>query len=100
MIARVALLICVATSVAAQAPASAAPAAPQVYLDFQVDKTVVPSAKNRPPAYPRLLRSTGVEGQVLAKFVVDSTGRVVVSTFESVKADHPLFIEAVKDALP
>jgi protein TonB len=47
-----------------------------------------------------MLRSAQVEGTVLARFVVDPTGRPDLSTFKVLKADHELFTDAVRDALP
>lgn len=64
-----------------------------------VDREVVPLPTNPTPRYPATLRSAGIEGRVLARFVVDTTGRVVMSTLDIVAADHPAFAEAVIDAL-
>jgi protein TonB len=75
------------------------PAAPTVYFDFQVSRPVTPSSKNRPPTYPKELRQRGVQGEVLAKFVVDSTGRVDMNTFQIVKTYDSLFTKAVRDAV-
>jgi hypothetical protein len=59
----------------ANRPASGSRAASEPYFDFQVEKPAA-SAPGGGPRYPDLLRSAGVEGQVLAQFVVDTpTGR-------------------------
>lgn len=72
----------------------------QTYFDFQVEKPVgsIPGGVNL--RYPDILRSGGVEGQVLAQFTVDTTGRVIVSTFLVLRKDHDLFEAAVRSALP
>ena len=48
------------------------------------------------PRYPDMLRSANVEGEVLAQFVVDTTGRADMSTFKVLKSTHDLFTNAVK----
>jgi periplasmic protein TonB len=52
-----------------------------------------------PPRYPERLRSAGVEGSVVVKFVVDTTGRVDPATVEVMSSTHELFTAAVRDAL-
>src|SRR3954466_124881 len=51
----------------------------QTYFEFQVEKQVSPFPGNPPPRYPDMLRSANVEGEVLAQFVVDTTGRADMS---------------------
>ena len=46
-----------------------------------------------------MLRSANVEGEVLAQFVVDTTGRAEMNTFKTLKSSHDLFTNAVKSAL-
>jgi protein TonB len=72
----------------------------QTYFEFQVEKQVTPDPRNAPPRYPDMLRSANVEGEVLAQFVVDTTGRADMSTFKILKSSHDLFSIAVKAALP
>ena len=52
------------------------------------------------PRYPEILKSAGVEGEVLASFEVDTTGRAVSSSFKVLKTSHELFASAVRNALP
>jgi periplasmic protein TonB len=52
-----------------------------------------------PPRYPERLRSAGVEGIVVVKFIVDTTGRVDLSSVEVTSSTHDLFTAAVRDAL-
>jgi periplasmic protein TonB len=72
----------------------------QTFFDFQVEKQVAPYPGNASPRYPDMLRSANVEGEVLAQFVVDTTGRADMSTFKILKSTHDLFTSAVKSALP
>lgn len=72
----------------------------QTFFEFQVEKPVSQAPNSAQPLYPDILRQAGVEGSVLATFVVDTTGRADVSTFKVLRADHQLFERAVRDALP
>jgi protein TonB len=81
--------------------AAVAPPAPdQPYFEFQVEKPVVTAPGSPGPVYPEMLKSAGVEGQVLAQFIVDSTGRAEVGSFKVLKSDNAQFENAVKMALP
>ncbi len=79
----------------------AAPLLPSdgVYSLLQVERPVVLAPGATGPAYPDVLRAAGVEGVVLAQFVVDSTGRADVNTFKALTSDHALFTSAVRSAL-
>ncbi len=72
----------------------------QPYFEFQVEKPVVPAPGGCQPRYPDMLRSANVEGEVLAQFVVDTTGRADMSTFKVLKSSHDLFTNSVRAALP
>ena len=72
----------------------------QTYFEFQVEKPVMQAPGSQTPRYPEILKSAGVEGEVLASFVVDTTGRAIVSEFKVLKASHELFASAVRNALP
>ena len=74
------------------------PVGDQTFFEFQVEKQVS-SAGPMNLAYPDLLRSAAVEGEVLAQFVVDTTGRVDMSSFKVLKSSHDLFTTAVRQAL-
>ena len=52
-----------------------------------------------PPRYPETLRRAGIEGNVIVKFVVDTTGRIDMSAIEIVSSDHELFSASVREAL-
>ncbi len=51
------------------------------------------------PAYPRALVSSRLEGRVVIRFIVDTTGRVEPGSIEAVESTHPLFTEAARGAL-
>ena len=72
----------------------------QPYFEFQVEKPVVPAPGNPSPRYPEMLQSAQVTGEVLAQFVVDTTGRAEMGTFKVLKSSNDLFTAAVKSALP
>ena len=72
----------------------------QTYFEFQVEKPVVSAPGSSSPRYPEILKSAGVEGEVLAQFVVDTTGRAEAGSFKVLKTSHELFALAVKNALP
>ena len=70
------------------------------YFEFQVEKTVLGAPGNPTPTYPSMLQSAGVEGKVLAQFVVDTSGHADMKTFKVLETSHELFAQAVKQALP
>lgn len=100
MISRAALLL-VLSSAAMGAQGSTPPAPPSpVYFDYQVDKPVTASPKNKGAVYPKELRVANVEGQVMVKFVVDDNGRAVLTTIQVIRSDNELFTKAVRDMMP
>ena len=90
----------VAGGVAKGVVGGTAPVGDQPYFEFQVEKQVsqVPGSGNL--RYPDMLRSANVEGEVLAQFVVDTTGRYEAGTFKVLKSSHEQFTAAVRNALP
>ena len=52
-----------------------------------------------PPRYPAALRASGMSGRVVVRFVVDTLGRAEVGDVVMMEATHPLFADAVRDAL-
>jgi len=71
----------------------------QDYRDFQVEKIaeLIPGAS---PRYPDLLRAANVGGEVVAQFVVDTTGRPIMETLKVLRSTHDLFTASVRAALP
>ena len=69
------------------------------YMEFQVEKPVEKIGGDS-PEYPSALRESGVEGQVLAQFVVNESGRAEMGTLKILNSSNPQFTAAVKNALP
>jgi periplasmic protein TonB len=51
------------------------------------------------PLYPSALRASGMAGNVVVRFVVDTLGRAEMDGFTVVETSHVLFTDAVKNAL-
>lgn len=84
-------------------PAAAVPsvlAAEGAYFEFQVEQPATAVAGFAQPGYPDLARVAGVEGEILAQFVIDENGRPVPETFKVLKTSHEHFTMAVRNALP
>ena len=106
--------ICVA--LACSAPSPSAPASPGAertaanapvptadrgaYFDFKVTTQARPYPDSPSPRYPSSLQRAKIGGQVVAQFVIDTTGHVEMSTFKVIRSDNDLFTEAVKAVLP
>ena len=69
------------------------------YMEFQVEKPVA-KIGGEAPEYPAPLKADGVEGTVLAQFVVNESGRYESGTLKILNSSNPAFSAAVKDALP
>jgi TonB family protein len=90
------------------APKPAVPGSPSLvaggsgatYFEFQVERPVMQAPGSKVPRFPEILKSAGVEGKVLASFIVDTTGLAVPESFKVLKATHELFAQAVRDAVP
>ena len=72
----------------------------QPYFEFQVEKPAMPREGNPNPKYPSMLESSRVEGEVLAQFVVDTSGKAEMSTFKVLQASNDLFASSLKTTLP
>jgi len=51
------------------------------------------------PGYPPALRAAGIEGRVLAEFVVDTLGRAELASLRFPELPDPRFADAVRDAI-
>ena len=67
---------------------------------FQVDKPAAALPGTAQPAYPPMLTASGVEGEALVQFVVDTLGRAETMSFKVLEASHEAFGTAVRQALP
>jgi protein TonB len=72
----------------------------QIYAESQVEKPVMAIQGSASPRYPEVLKAAGVQGEVVATFVVDTTGRADPASFKVVTATNDLFGAAVRTALP
>jgi protein TonB len=52
------------------------------------------------PEYPARLRAAGVEGEVVAQFVVDARGNAIPNSIRIVSATNDLFSESVRATIP
>ena len=65
----------------------------------QVEKQVALLPGGSPPRYPDALRMAGVEGQVVAVFVVDDQGRVEAGSISFLRSDNEQFEREVRATL-
>jgi len=72
----------------------------RAFSDIEVDSAVVRDSTSAGPDYPPEMLAKGIEGSVLATFIVDTTGRPDTTTFLALEATHPAFSAAVRAALP
>jgi protein TonB len=54
---------------------------------------------SRKPRYPESLRMAGIDGRVLVRFTVDTTGAVDMSSVTILASTHDLFTRSVRDVL-
>lgn len=70
------------------------------YQIVEVDSAAERDPLSAAPMYPPALEARGVEGHVIVRFVVDSTGRVDMASVMTVEATDSAFDRAVRDAMP
>jgi protein TonB len=70
----------------------------KAYDENQVDRAVQVS-RPATPRYPDALKSVGVQGAVLMRFIVDAEGRVEPGSIDVISTSHKLFADAVRAAL-
>jgi len=73
--------------------------AQRVYEEREVAKPAARVPGSKEPRYPRELRDKGITGRVIARFVIDTTGRMIASTFDTLPGTDKRFVAAVRDAL-
>jgi hypothetical protein len=71
-----------------------------VYTVLEVDSAVVRSQSSAAPAYPLELLKKNVEGSVIARYIVDTTGFADTTSLEVIRATNSEFAVAVREALP
>ena len=62
----------------------------------ELQTRIVTSAR---PRYPEALRQAAIDGAVLVRFAIDTTGRIDMGSVTVVSSTHELFTRAVRDAL-
>lgn len=72
----------------------------EIFFDADVDRPAVPRPRNPVPRYPQSFRDRGERGVVSTMFVVDSAGRVDMSTFQAIGRTPHAFVDAVRAVLP
>jgi TonB family protein len=70
------------------------------FFEFQVDEPVHQLPGLGGLRYPREMRITNREGEVLTQFVVDEHGVPDLTSFKALKSSDPAFTDAVRAALP
>ncbi len=70
-----------------------------VYTAEQVDRPAALIDSSLVVRYPQALYAEGVRGSVVAEFVVDANGDIEEGTLDIVASSHPLFGDAVRQAL-
>lgn len=70
------------------------------YQIVEVDSAAERDPASAAPVYPAALETRGVEGYVIVRFVVDSTGLVDMASVMTVEATAPEFDRAVREAMP
>ncbi|MFI5231783.1 MAG: M56 family metallopeptidase, partial [Gemmatimonadales bacterium] len=71
-----------------------------VYFEYQVEQPVTAVPGSPAPAYPAILKSAGVPGEVDVSFVVDTTGIADETSLKIIKSTDQLFSNSVASALP
>jgi protein TonB len=71
-----------------------------VYSELDVDVPADVKPPTARPRYPEALRADGIEGEVIAEWVVDTLGRPEVRSFRVIRSTHRYFAEAVREVLP
>lgn len=71
-----------------------------VFSILEVEESAARAEGSAAPAYPPDLVKAGVEGVVVTRYIVDTTGRADPASLQVLSASHPLFIDAVRGALP
>ena len=73
---------------------------PRAFSELEVDSAVVRDPTSVGPTFPRALLQAKIEGVTRVQFIVDSTGRVEVTSLVILDSTHPEFTQAVRDVLP
>lgn len=64
-----------------------------------IDEPVIALPGSQAPRYPETLRAVGIQGEVAARFIVDTLGRTEPGSIVILGTSHDLFAASVRDAL-
>ena len=79
-------------------PGGTVPTGNEVYAEALVDEK--PSLLSAPPpAYPALLKQAGIQGRVLLRAIVDTTGRIEPASVRILRSPNPAFDQPTRDWL-
>ena len=70
---------------------------PSEWVGADLQTRILASGK---PRYPESLRQAAIDGRVLVRFTVDTTGRIEMGSVTVLASTHDLFTRSVRDALP
>jgi len=84
----------------AQVSKSMQPGSDAVYFEYQVENPVMSAPGSPAPRYPDILKTAGVSGEVIASFVVDTTGLADVGSLKVIRSSHQLFVNSIVAAMP
>lgn len=73
---------------------------PRAFSELEVDSAAVRDPSSVGPVFPPKLLLAKLEGVTRVQFIVDSTGRVQLSSLVILDSTHPDFTQAVRDVLP
>jgi len=82
------------------ASSSAGAPTPSKFFEFKIDKPATIKPGQPSPRYPDALREQHIEGEVVAAFVVDTTGYILPGSFKVLSSTDEAFTKAVWSALP
>lgn len=88
------------SSASASAPIGEAGNPGRRAYDASEVETAVSAIGNTIPEYPSALRSSGIEGRVIAEFVVTENGRADVNSLRIISSTNELFVESIRRELP
>jgi TonB family protein len=69
------------------------------FFAYQVDKKAELQSGSPMPRYPQALKESGLMGEVVARFAVDTTGHIDKCTFRVLETSHKQFSRAVEQVL-
>jgi protein TonB len=71
-----------------------------VYSILEVDESAARTAGSAAPVYPPELIKAGIEGRVVMRYIIDTSGHADSLSVEVMHATHPAFVQAVREVIP